>query len=363
MMHEQKVQKFIAEALECSVFINPREPGLTYAELKEIGARAGFREGEIGDAFVTTGVHTMGQGSKLLGPDQRTRMTWRVFLPETPEYRDLGAFDLVYSEFVELARNLGKAKAQIGRNTLVARAVARGIPETAVEAAITILVLSEHMAEQDGVLRFTVPVYERGPLPSEQMKNHHGAIPRDTRSELFPIVKDVISRRSDGRPRHAEPFDAFAVKLTSLGYAGFRMWWVQIVEELRRSDTHSSSVSVCVLAAALVEGALTFVVKHARLKQVGPFGSNTFERDPRTWRIDDLVSSAASGGPSGILDPATRSRADGLIQTRQRIHAGRMLSEHPGGVPDLRPEEARDARQTAELVVRSVLDWLERFPP
>jgi hypothetical protein len=40
-----------------------------------------------------------------------------------------------------------------------------------------------------------------------------------------------------------------------------------------------------------------------------------------------------------------------------------MLSEHPAGVPDLRPEEARDANQTAELVVRNVLDWLDRFPP
>jgi hypothetical protein len=40
-----------------------------------------------------------------------------------------------------------------------------------------------------------------------------------------------------------------------------------------------------------------------------------------------------------------------------------MLSEFPAGVPDLRPDEARDAKTTAELVVRRVLDWLERYPP
>jgi hypothetical protein len=40
-----------------------------------------------------------------------------------------------------------------------------------------------------------------------------------------------------------------------------------------------------------------------------------------------------------------------------------MLSEYPGGVPDLRPDEARDAKATAEVVVRSVLDWLEKYPP
>jgi hypothetical protein len=169
-------------------------------------------------------------------------------------------------------------------------------------------------------------------------------------------VKDVISRRTDGRPRHTEPFDVFAERLNSRGYAGFRLWWVPIVSELRRSDVQSASVSVCVLAAALVEGALTLLVKHARSQQVGPFRSSNFARDPRHWRIDDLVASAASGRPSSILDPATRSRADGLIQTRQRKHAGRMLSEHPAGVPDLRPEEARDAKQTADLVVRSVID-------
>jgi len=41
----------------------------------------------------------------------------------------------------------------------------------------------------------------------------------------------------------------------------------------------------------------------------------------------------------------------------------RMLHDFPNGVPDLRPEEARDAKITADLVARRVLDWLERFPP
>ena len=63
------------------------------------------------------------------------------------------------------------------------------------------------------------------------------------------------------------------------------------------------------------------------------------------------------------MDAAARNRADALIRSRQRIHAGRMLSEHPSGVPDLRPDEARDSKTTAELVVRRILDWLEKFPP
>ncbi len=148
-MPEQRVKNFISEALECSVFLNPREPGLTFAELKEIGARAGFREGEIGDAFIASGVHSVGRGSNRLGPDRQTRNAWKVILPEAPEHRNLEAFDLVYSEFIDLARNLGKAKAQIGRDSLVTRDVARGIPEADIEAAITILVFAEG-TQRDG---------------------------------------------------------------------------------------------------------------------------------------------------------------------------------------------------------------------
>ena len=117
------------------------------------------------------------------------------------------------------------------------------------------------------------------------------------------------------------------------------------------------------LAAALVEGALTFVVKHARGRGLAVFRSPDFDKDPRAWKIDDLVTSAASGSEAAILDMQTKSRTETLIRTRQRIHAGRMLSDFPTGVPDIRPEEARDAKATAEQVVRRVLDWLQKFPP
>jgi hypothetical protein len=116
------------------------------------------------------------------------------------------------------------------------------------------------------------------------------------------------------------------------------------------------------LAAALVEGCLTFVVRHAREADLAVFRRNEFEREPRTWKIDDLVASAASGGDGAILDAQARARADHLVRTRQRIHAGRMLTDFPSGPPDLRPEEARDAKATADLVVRAVLEWLHRFP-
>jgi hypothetical protein len=122
---------------------------------------------------------------------------------------------------------------------------------------------------------------------------------------------------------------------------------------------NSTPVAASVLDAALVEGALTFIAKHAQNLKLGVMGSKDFDRDPTTWKIDDLVKSAAAGQESAILDESSRRRTEALIRARNRIRAGRMLSDFPSGVvPDLRPEEA-----TADLVVRRVLDWLQRYPP
>jgi hypothetical protein len=201
------------------------------------------------------------------------------------------------------------------------------------------------------------------PLPSAQPKGIGPPLRKPELERAYPLVKDVIERRTDGRSAQAEPLDAFADALSLLNYAPFRLWWTQVVAELRRSHSESSPLSTLVLSAALVEGALTFVVKHARAKGLGVFKSSDFDGDPRKWKIEDLIRSAATGSEAAILDEKARLRALSLVQTRQRIHAGRMLSEYPQGVPDLRPEEARDAKAIAELVVRSVLDWLARFPP
>jgi hypothetical protein len=179
---------------------------------------------------------------------------------------------------------------------------------------------------------------------------------------VLPLVRDILERRTDGRQSRAEPLDAFGEALAGLGYGQFRLWWTQAVAELRRTDVESSPLSSLVLSAALVEGALAFVVKRGRALDLGPFASSDFREDPRRWKLEDLVTSASKGGPNAILDTSALRRADTLLRSRQRIHAGRMMSEFPTGVPDLRPEEARDAKATTEIVVRRVLDWLDQHP-
>jgi hypothetical protein len=358
----QEIVKLLQAAVECSVFINPTEPGLTYAEILEVGKRAGYLEGEIGDAAPQAGKRYF--GVKGIVPDDSALASWVFFFREEPDYRNFEAFDFVVSELNTRARTDGARNALLERRLVVERAMAKGISRHDIELAVTYLVMAKTLTEKDGIVRFTHNTGVQG-LPSELLRSMGDRQPmrREARAKAYPIVKDIIERRTDGRLKNVEPLDAFGEALDKLNYKPFRLWWTQTVAELRHGDVHSSPVAVSVLAAALVEGALTFVVSHARRLGLGVFLSKDFDREPRTWKIDDLVASAASGSDAAILDVQTKNRAETLIRTRQRIHAGRMLSDFPMGVPDIRPEEARDAKATAEQVVRRVLDWLEKFPP
>jgi hypothetical protein len=358
----QEIISLLKAAVECSVFINPTEPGLSYEEILEFGKRSGYQDGEINDAVPHAGEPQ--SHLRRIIPDPMSRASWVFLSREEPDFRNFAAFDFVVSELNDRVKADGMKNAQIQRNLVVERALAKGISRGDIELAITYQVLADQLTEKDGILRFPHNGGVRQ-LPSEQLSSlsHRHILQRPARARAYPIVKDIIERRTDGRPKAIEPLDAFAEELSKLGYGAFRLWWTQTVAELRHGNAHSSPVSVSVLAGALVEGSLTFVVKHARNLNLGVFRSKSFDGEPRTWKIDELVASAASGSDSAILDTQAKIRAQTLIRTRQRIHAGRMLHDFPQGVPDIRPEEARDAKATAEQVVRQVLDWLWRFPP
>jgi hypothetical protein len=362
MIHERDLINFLNAALECSIYHAPTDPGLTYDELVEVGKKVGFQEGEIGDAIGHVTTQYWGGGQRKIQPKSEGAM-WGLFvIRQDPDYRNYEALDLIMSELNGRVRAVGGNAAQVERSVIVENANMKGIPRIETEAAITILLLTGLLTEQDGLLRFRHGVLHL-PLPSEQRANAVGAPTRSAaRQRAYDLVKDVIARRTDGRPRHAEPLDAFADALDGLNYHRFRLWWTQTVSEFRRSDTQFAPLSALVLAVALVEGALSFVVKHARSRKLGPFLSTDFDKDPRTWKIDDLVNSAAAGRDAAIFDAAIKTRVEALVRSRQRIHAGRMLSEFPNVVPDLRPEEAREAKIVTELVVRRVLDWLQKYP-
>jgi hypothetical protein len=164
------------------------------------------------------------------------------------------------------------------------------------------------------------------------------------------IVRDIIERRTDGRPATSNPLDAFESCLSALGHERFRAWWIQQRHELRLAGPMQPTTSL-VLSASLAEGALAFVVpraqKHGLMTRIDI-------TKPRQWGFDDMVKGANSGNPAidPILDEPTSIRALQLNATRQRIHAGFLIDTVASGpIPDLKPEEARDGVQTAESVV------------
>ena len=363
---KQEVKAIIAAALECSFYIAPETPGLTQTELFEVGGRLGLEQGEMFDALQEVADVFMGmQATEKLLPNRNGHLVhWQFFIfDEKPDYRDIRAFDAVYSEWRSSARAQGAGQVQLERNVVVERAVKAGIPRLAIHAAISILVFCEVLTEKDGLLK-PKSVYGDIVLPSEQVKKNGVMQPmaKPARAATYPVVKDIIARRADGRRLVAEPLAAFASDLENLGYAPFRLWWTQIVAEFHQASRLTSPVTTTVLAAALVEGALTFVVRHARLLNLPAFKSSDFDGPANNWKIEKLVASAATGGDAAILDQPTKLRAEGLVRTRQRIHAGRMLTDFPSGPIDLMPEEARDAVTTAELVVGRVLEWLRKYP-
>ena len=353
----REFNEILRQALMCSVFVDPTDPGLTDAEIFEIGRLAGFQDGEIGDTIPH--VSKQGYGRYRSVPEHHEMLFSEIFEVTDPPLLDRNAADFVIAELNVRIRADGIRSARLDRGVVVERAVAAGWERLAVEGAITCLVLAEQLAQTpDGAV---TPRHQNGLM---QLFTERGRRPASRTAKVRPralaLVRDVVARRTDGRPQHAEPLDAFGDALEQIGFRQFRAWWRQTVTELRGSDPVSSPIACAVLSAALVEGVLTFAAKHARDRQLGAFGSSDFDKPPSGWRAEKLIESAAAGGAAAILTPQTKARAEHLNRVRQRVHAGRMLGEHPGGPPDLRPEEGRDAKATAEQVVRAVLDWLER---
>jgi hypothetical protein len=120
----QEIVSFLKTALECSVLVEPLDPGLTFDELIEIGNRAGYQNGEINDAmgFVTT--QYFGRAGHKLLPNDDDLTSWVFLFLEEPEYRNFDAFDFVVSELNALTRSQGAGRALIERSILVERGVA-----------------------------------------------------------------------------------------------------------------------------------------------------------------------------------------------------------------------------------------------
>jgi hypothetical protein len=172
-MMNQEVIKFIQEALECSVYIAPKEPGLTFDEVLEIGKKIGLQAGEIGDALPFAAKVYI--GVKMLLPSDNAMAAWCLYFPEIPDYRNFAAFDFVVSQLNTSVRAEGARNARLERTLIVERAVAQHIPRNDIEVAITMQVIAGQLTDDDGVLRFPSGPMATGTWASQ--RNTSGAIP------------------------------------------------------------------------------------------------------------------------------------------------------------------------------------------
>ena len=110
MQDTNNVQGFIREAIECSVYLSPRDIGLTPAELQEAASQAGYRPGEVGDA--------LGQrryvGGKCCPNDNEVGLPMGLLstdfnFPFTPDLRDWKVFEFVRQELADLKKEVGAA--------------------------------------------------------------------------------------------------------------------------------------------------------------------------------------------------------------------------------------------------------------
>lgn len=355
------VGQFIKDAFECSVYVSPRDVGLKVAEIQEAAKLAGYRVGETNDALRSLCRFV---GDRCFPNDDMMFMFGGASIDFNeryePDFRKWEAFEFVRQELLEVAKDVGAANAILPRDVLVERGVAKGLERHDVEVAVTVTLLAGILKEKDGGVFHSNKMYA---LPSQQVGHQHRFTPRarPTLARTQGIVRDIIERRTDGRPAASNPLDAFESCLGAIGHERFRAWWIQQRHELRLAGPMQPTTSL-VLAASLAEAALAFVVPRAQ--KHGLMSRIDITR-PRQWGFDDLVKGAKSGNPAvdPILDEPTSSRVLQLNSTRQRIHAGFLIDTVANGpIPDLKPEEARDGVQTAEIVVRRVVEWLGRHP-
>jgi len=120
-----RIRDLVSWALECSIYVNPKSPGLTNDEIHEVARQLEFKPGEIGDAL--SGIARCLRGSKYQ-PDG-DQVPRNFFSGPNPDYRNPKAFEFVYTQLRENQREVGAANAGVARSVLVASGVATGLLE------------------------------------------------------------------------------------------------------------------------------------------------------------------------------------------------------------------------------------------
>src|SRR5260221_5554744 len=102
-MSMQDAVQLLQAAIEASVYVDPKEPGLTVGELHEVGKQAGLRDGEWGDAIrELTKNQPGGRDKRVMLDDTLWHLCGLLTFKHEPELRSPEAYDFVVLQLVEL---------------------------------------------------------------------------------------------------------------------------------------------------------------------------------------------------------------------------------------------------------------------
>lgn len=363
-MRQSEYGQDLLACLEAAIFEAPQAPYLTASELKQLLPECGDHEFSQLLQTAKRGQeveHYRGvAGAYSLGGKIRTSrlMFWR---PGDP--RDPACFDFVHGELRDLFRHLGPS-GRVALETLVERGLMVGLGKSELYVAAEVLSNKpyNHLHRVEGGLlapQAACMNLEPGSFSEMATDPHPMAKFRPDFDRVRVRVRDVIARREDGRPASADPEDVFGELLVKLKPDWLRMWWSQTVREWKLLNPHTNPAAALVLTAALAEGALGALAYNAVTLGL-TLKTERLNNDPKNWKFQDLIKVACTGNPALVDDRLRASLAD-LNQTRQRIHAGRLLSEHPEGpIPDLRPEEVERGRHAMRQLLRGALDLVSK---
>ena len=210
---EDAIEQLIRGALVATLFVRPRDPGLTDEEILEVGRMAGYEPGEIRDGISRVIPARRWDDPKLMLEQGSSFMGISDFNFEWPnEPRQVKAFEITRRELQGLARAEGAA-ASIDRDALVARCVPHGVRAEDADVAIAGLAFDGILQIHDNQVSHT-PGKHTWVLPSEQLasreKHDIGFTPNVRVGQVLPFVREVIAHRGDEK-RAAE-----AVAVSSL---------------------------------------------------------------------------------------------------------------------------------------------------
>lgn len=320
---QQPVTRFLQAALECSIYVSPTEPGLIYEELVEAGKQAEFLPGEINDAIPYVTTRTFGGGSKRLLPNRNLLPLLMMFIPpQEPDYRNPQAFEFVFAQLKQSVRMHGVGNAKVERSVMMDLAAAQQLPKLDIEVAIAIMTMNEILIEEDHSVRFA-PGKDSYGSPAQQLATPVRIAPirKETLARVYPIVKDIVERRTHARlqePGGADNGHMQGASLSADPEMSLKKEWISAASAIALVGLHChlATRAVCKRAyAGLVKA------RAERLIRGGQSADNVDVPAEFWWAEGEaaLEQNWASGDFETWLDKRIQIRAFGVTFRRSDI--------------------------------------------